>query len=87
MKLKRKIILLCMPVLQIASTAFVFRFTSLKFGQDWAILAGFIFSQIVWCIAFPLILIGKSAFINLFKEKESLFKKKKYFFLYCLLPQ
>ena len=83
--MKRKIILLFIPVVQIVSTAFVFRFTSLKLGQDWAILAGFIFSQVVWCIVFPLLLIGKSAFINLFKEKESLFKKKNILFTSLLV--
>jgi membrane protease YdiL (CAAX protease family) len=82
--IKKKIILLAMPLFQIVSTGFVFRLTSMRLGQDWAIIIGFLFSQIIWCLLFPLLLLGRKDFIGLFRERESLFKKKNIIFIILL---
>ena len=82
--IKKKIILLAMPLFQIISTGFVFRLTSIRLGEDWAIIIGFLFSQdnLVPFISFASL--GRKLLYGLFREKESLFKKKNIIFIILL---
>lgn len=72
----QKIVVALSPMPLILSTAVAFKSFSMLFGADWATLIGFSFYQIVWCIFFPLRVLGKAQFLDMFKEKERLFQQK-----------
>lgn len=82
--MKNKIVLL-MPIVLIITTALVFRFSSISIGRNWATIVGFLFYQITWCILFPLIVLGKKDFFDLFYEKNRLFQRKNMIFIILLL--
>jgi hypothetical protein len=73
------------PIILLLSTAFVFRYSSILFGINWATIIGFAFFQIIWCIFMPLIILGKKEFLYLFKEQDKLIQKKNVLYIILLL--
>lgn len=84
--MKKKRVLVILPIFLISTTAIVFRGTSTLLGASWATIIGHTFYQIIWCISIPILLIGKNNFIALFKESKSnrLFQKKNTLYMVLL---
>jgi membrane protease YdiL (CAAX protease family) len=77
----RKLFLIGLPVLLLASTALAF--TALAFatqawqlGRDLGYVLGFAFYDLAWCILAPLLLLGGKGFLGLFSERVPLFSKE-----------
>ena len=71
----RRLFLIGLPVLLLASTALAFTVLAWWLGRDLGYVLGFAFYDLVWCILVPLILLGKKGFLSLFSERTPLFSK------------
>jgi len=78
---KNRKFLLIIPVILIASTAFVFFVFSNIFGNDLGYLIGFSFYYFVWCYSIPILMLGKEGFVSLFTEMNPLFTRKNWYLI------
>jgi len=83
--MQRKTILYLLPVVLLASTAFVFSAGAHWWGKAWGYVAGFVFYNGFWCILVPLFLLGPGQFAALFHETNPLFQKKHWWLIALLL--
>jgi membrane protease YdiL (CAAX protease family) len=72
----KKYFLVSLPLLLLLSTAFVFTALARWLGKEWGYVLGFGFYDLFWCVTVPLVLLGKSAFLSLFREERPLFRKE-----------
>lgn len=73
--------LILLPLALILSTALVFYFSSRFLGNNLGYVIGFSFYYIFWCYGAPFALMGKKQFLSLFKEVNSLFRKKNWYLI------
>ena len=81
----KRYFLLALPVLLIPSTALVFVSMSQWLGKELGYVLGFLFYFIVWCLAVPLIYLGRHGLLSLFKEETPLFRKENWLLIIFLL--
>jgi membrane protease YdiL (CAAX protease family) len=81
----RKYALLALPVLLTPSAAIVFLLMSQWLGKEWGYVLGFLFYWIVWCYFVPLVYLGRTGLLSLFKEQPPLFQKKNWLLVVLLL--
>ena len=74
---KKKQFLFLLPFLLLITTYTSFHFLTQYFGQKTGYFLGFVFYWLFWCLAVPILLIGKNAVIDLLKTKQPLFGKRK----------
>jgi hypothetical protein len=70
----RKVFLLVLPILLIASTALVFRTAARQVGNDLGYLLGFA-SYWMWCLGVPLLFWGRHGIRRVLAEEAPLFRK------------
>ncbi|MHA2050974.1 MAG: CPBP family intramembrane glutamic endopeptidase [Promethearchaeota archaeon] len=83
--ISRKGSLLLLPLLLLISTALIFFLFSQWLGKELGYILGFIFYWAVWCIMVPILLLGKSNFLSLFRGEVPLFQKKNWLPITLLL--
>ena len=72
----KKYFLISLPLLLLLSTALVFTSLARWLGKEWGYLLGFAFYDLLWCIAVPLLLLGKDGFLSPFREERPLFRRE-----------
>jgi membrane protease YdiL (CAAX protease family) len=76
MRRKGTLPLLFLPGLLIASTWSVFSVAVNLSGKEAGYLVGFVFYWLVWCLAIPILVLGKQAAIGLLKGQDRLFSRR-----------
>jgi membrane protease YdiL (CAAX protease family) len=74
---QKKYFIYILPFLLLITTYTAFHFLTACFGQKNGYFLGFIFYWLFWCLAIPLLLIGKKSVIDLFKLTRPVFGKRK----------
>jgi CAAX protease family protein len=80
-----QIILLIAPWLLLATTYLCYQLLMRRFGAKKAYLGGFLFYWVVWCLLFPLALLGPQAIIHLFRSVPSPFGQPWWLGAFCLI--
>ena len=80
---KGKVFLLSLPFLLTPSTALAFSLLSRWLGDDWGYVLGFVVYWL-WCLAVPLVLLGKDAIRSLLRDEAPLFKRQNWLLVLLL---
>ncbi|MBN1260934.1 MAG: hypothetical protein JXB35_09665, partial [Anaerolineae bacterium] len=64
-----------LPFILTASTALVFTSLPRRLNADLSYVLGFVFYDLVWCLAIPLSYLGPRRFAAIFKEETPLFSR------------
>ena len=80
----QKLALLC-PFLLIPSTALIFLAASHLLGPEMGYVLGFLFYWLIWCLIFPMYLLGGKGVASLFVEENPLFQKRNLLFALLLV--
>lgn len=73
------------PPLLLATTYQVYRLLERRYGKKWSYLGGFLFYWLVWCLLFPLALLGPQRLLGLFHGVSSPFGHPWWLGAFCLL--
>ncbi|OHD36087.1 MAG: hypothetical protein A2355_14430 [Spirochaetes bacterium RIFOXYB1_FULL_32_8] len=81
-----KVVLLT-PIGLIITMGLFFRYLSIHFGVDLAILLGFLVYQLMWCIFIPYRILKKNIFFSIFMQNKKIFTRKNTLYIaLTLLP-
>jgi len=80
-----QIALLIAPWLLVATTYLVYQLLERRFGKKRSYLGGFLFYWILWCMLFPLALLGPQTFVRLFRCVPSPFGHPWWLGAFCLI--
>lgn len=84
-RIRTPALLFGLPFFLVISTAVVFRSLSVWFGKERGYLFGFLFYWGFWCLLIPFMVLGKSAFLALFRNESPLFTKENWLVVALLL--
>ncbi len=80
-----QIALLIAPWLLVATTYLVYQLLERRFGKKRSYLGGFLFYWILWCMLFPLALLGPQTLVQLFRCAPSPFGHPWWLGAFCLI--
>jgi len=81
----KQIALLIAPWLLLATTYVCYQLLMRRFGAKKAYVGGFLFYWIVWCLLFPLALLGPQTLVHLFRNVGSPFGQPWWLGAFCLI--
>ena len=80
-----QVALLIAPPLLLATTHPVYQLLERRYGKKWSYLGGFLFYWTLWCLLFPLALLGPQRLLGLFRGVSSPFGHPWWLGAFCLL--
>jgi uncharacterized protein len=81
----RRLALVAAPGVLLVTTYVTYQQAVSAFGAKLGYLAGFLFYWIVWCLGFPLWLLGRDGVLALFRDLTPRFTSRRWLGMLCLL--
>jgi hypothetical protein len=80
-----QVTLLIVPWLLLATTYLTYQLLERRFGKKISYLGGFMFYWIIWCMLFPLTILGPQTIVHLFRSIGSPFGQPWWLGAFCLI--